>query len=92
MHRLVVITIYGSDRRQAVYTISYNTSNRVMKVDTVAFCRGFKNCGGGKYSVDCTTMKFGRKVTCEPLKPIFFPFTAEAATLPSRNALKYPLY
>jgi hypothetical protein len=83
-------TIYGSDRRKAVFSISFNTARKVLKVNSVGDCQNFKSCGDGKFSVDCTTMKFGRNVICEPAEPIFFPFTAEATRLPSKAALVLP--
>jgi hypothetical protein len=55
-----------------------------LKIPSVAQCKSFDICitrtpskkAIDSYTFDCTNLPYGRKSTvCEPIKPLFFPFT-----------------
>jgi hypothetical protein len=50
------------------------TTKGYVKEPNVAKCRWYDYCGDGKYSADCTNLKYGRKVHCEPVSPVYFPY------------------
>jgi hypothetical protein len=43
-------------------------------------CQSYSYCGNDLYSADCTNLRYGRNVDCEPAYEIFFPFTSGAAS------------
>jgi hypothetical protein len=51
-----------------------------VKVVGVALCNSYSSCGQDKISADCTNLQYGRKVTCESILHVFYPFTNEATT------------